>query len=79
MQIAANLYQMTKRCSMAPKPRISVSLPEQEYRELTALAERHRISVAWLGRQAVVEFLERYRDGQLQLPFTISSSRPIEP
>lgn len=61
---------------MAAKPRISISLPEQEYRELSALAEKHRISLAWLGRQAVAEFLERYQDRELQLPLTMPSQRP---
>lgn len=62
--------------SMAAKPRISISLPVQEYRELSALAEKHHISLAWLGRQAVVEFLERYQDRELQLPLTMPSQRP---
>lgn len=61
--------------TMAAKPRISISLPEQEYRELSALAEKHRISLAWLGQQAVHEFLERYRDRELQLPLTMPSPR----
>lgn len=56
---------------MATKPRITISLPEHEYREHSALAEKHRISLAWLGRQAVAQFLERYRDRQLQLPLTM--------
>lgn len=58
---------------MATKPRITISLPEHEYRELSALAEKHRISLAWLGRQAVAEFLERHQDRQLQLPLTMPS------
>ena len=61
---------------MATKPRISISVSEQEYRELSALAEKHHISLAWLGRQAVTEFLERYQDRSLQLPLTIPSPRP---
>ena len=60
---------------MVAKPRISVSLREQEYRELSALAAEHHISLAWLGRQAVVEFLERYQDRQLQLPLTMPTQR----
>lgn len=61
---------------MAGKPRISVSLPERDYKELTALAEKHHISLAWLGRRAVLEFLERYQDRELQLPLTMRSTRP---
>lgn len=63
---------------MGAKPRISIGLSEQEYRELSALAEKHRISLAWLGRQAVVEFLERYRDRELQLPLTAPAWRPTQ-
>ena len=60
---------------MSAKPRISVSLPEQEYSELLALSEKHQISLAWLGRQAVAEFLERYRGHGLQLPLTMPPMR----
>ena len=60
---------------MVAKSRISVSLPEREYIELLALAEKHHISLAWLGRQAVIEFLERYQDRELQLPLTMPSTR----
>lgn len=61
---------------MAAKRRISVSLSEQEYAELSVLAEKHRISLAWLGRQAVAEFLTRYRDRALQLPLTLTDTGP---
>ena len=60
------------------RPRISISLPQGDYTALCALAERHDISLAWIGRQAVAEFLERYRDRDLQLPLTLSSARPSE-
>lgn len=61
---------------MAAKPRISITLPVREYRELSALAEKHHISLAWLGRQAVIEFLERHQDRELQLPLTLPHQRP---
>ena len=60
---------------MTARRRISVSLPERDYTALCALAEKHDISLAWLGRQAVAEFLERYRDRDLQLPLTLPSAR----
>lgn len=59
--------------SMASKHRISVNLSESEYRELSALSVNHRVSMAWLGRQAIAEFLERYRDENLQLPLALPS------
>ena len=60
---------------MTTRPRISISLPDRDYTALCALAEKHDISLAWLGRQAVAEFLERYRDRDLQLPLTLPSAR----
>ena len=62
---------------MPGKPRISVSLSEQEYRELAALAEKYQISLAWLGRKAIAEFLERYQDQELQLPLILPSGTSI--
>lgn len=57
--------------SMPSKHRVSVNLSADEHRELAALAERTRISKAWLARQAIVEFLERQRTAELQLPLNL--------
>jgi len=54
------------------KSRISINLPESEYAELAGLAEHHSLSMAWIGRQAIVEFLERHRGSALQLPLAFS-------
>lgn len=59
---------------MTSKKRITINLSASEQRELQALAERARVSVAWLGRQAVTEFLERHKNGELQLPLGLSKS-----
>jgi len=58
---------------MAAKTRFSAALDEQEYAELAAMAEKHRVSMAWLVRHAVREFLERYRSEDLQLPLRLTS------
>ena len=50
------------------KPRLTLNLDGEAYRELALLAESNSLSMAWIGRRAVVELLERYRDSQLQLP-----------
>jgi hypothetical protein len=50
------------------KPRISINLPESEYAQLAAVAEKHKISMAWIGRKAIVDFLERQREDPIQLP-----------
>jgi metal-responsive CopG/Arc/MetJ family transcriptional regulator len=50
--------------------RISVSLADDEYAEMSALSDKHDVSVSWLARQAIAEFLERHRNEPLQLPIT---------
>lgn len=57
---------------MSSKYRISLNLAPEEYREIAALAENARVSKAWIGRQALIEFLERYRDRDLQLPLDLA-------
>ena len=55
------------------KQRISINLPDAEYAELAGLAELRNISMAWIGRKAILDFLERHRDNPLQLPLTFSA------
>ena len=58
--------------AMPSTHRLSVNLSPEEHREIAALAETSRVSKAWIGRQAVIEFLERYRDDEtLQLPLDL--------
>ena len=56
---------------MSQSHRISVGLSNTEYTELKALSEQHRVSLAWIGRQAIVEFIERFRNKDLQLPLVL--------
>lgn len=60
------------------KQRLSINLPDGEYAELAVLADKHNVSMAWIGRKAINDFLERYRGRQLQLPLMFSepSERP---
>tara|TARA_R110002072_G_scaffold251266_2_gene410118 strand:- start:7659 stop:7868 length:210 start_codon:yes stop_codon:yes gene_type:complete len=51
--------------------RITVSLPDDEHSALAALAELHDVSLSWLTRKAVVEFLERYEREDEQLPLDL--------
>jgi Ribbon-helix-helix domain len=55
--------------------RVTVSIDERDYEQLSALAEEHRVSLAWLVRYAVGDFLERYRQHQLELPLELTSRR----
>ena len=59
---------------MASKTRFSVALEDQEYTALAGMAEKHRVSMAWLIRQAVADFLERYHDEGTQLPLRLTIS-----
>ncbi len=57
--------------AMPSKHRLSLNLTPEEHREVAALAETSRVSKAWIGRQALIEFLDRYRDRDLQLPLDL--------
>lgn len=57
------------------KRRIAVNLADEEYSGLAALAERHDVSMAWLGRQAILEFMENHRSEQLPLPMRLPLPR----
>lgn len=61
-----------RRKGSAKPPRLSVALTNPEHSELLALKDRHGVSMAWLGRQAIVEFIEKYRDEQAQLPLRLT-------
>ena len=50
------------------KHRIAVSLTDSEFIELAAMADKYDVSLSWLGRQGILEFIARYRVEQLQLP-----------
>lgn len=60
---------------MAAKHRVTVNLEDREYKELSALSDKHRVSLAWLGREAIIAFLERNEKEELQLPLNLSSER----
>ena len=49
--------------------RVSVSLDVAAYADLCALSRRYDVSVAWVLRRALEEFIERNRnEGQTELP-----------
>ena len=51
--------------------RVTVTVEDDDYRKLTALAKEYRISKAWVLRYALARFLEQgaKEELQLQLPF----------
>lgn len=60
---------------MAANYRVTVNLEAPEYSQLSALADKHRISLAWLGRRAIIEFLERNGQEELQFPLKLPAQR----
>lgn len=60
---------------MAASRRLSVTLDEHEYDELAGMSDKHRVSMAWLARHAIAEFMDRYRNEELQLPLRLPHGR----
>lgn len=67
-----------KREVMAANYRVTVNLEEAEYKELSAISQKHRVSLAWLGRKAMTDFLERFEREELQLPLILAPESPKE-
>ncbi len=42
-----------------PTVRTTVSLPQDDYSELEVMAEQKKVSVAWVVRRAIEEYLQR--------------------
>ena len=48
--------------------RITVSLQDSDHAALSALADKYDVSLSWLTRKAITDFLERHETEELQLP-----------
>ena len=51
--------------------RITVSLSNSDHAALSTLADRCDVSLSWITRKAITEFLERYSNEEIQLPLWI--------
>jgi hypothetical protein len=58
------------------KHRVPANLTNAEFSELAAMAEKYDVSLAWLTRKAILEFIDRYRSEQLQLPLRHEPKQP---
>lgn len=58
------------------KHRVAASLTDAEFGELAAMAEKYDVSLSWLNRKAILEFIDRYRTEQLQLPLQLEPRQP---
>lgn len=75
--ICCNTSGLTEeRYPVAANYRVTLNLEEAEYRTLTAISQKHRESLAWLGRKAMMEFLERFEQDELQLPLILAPESP---
>ncbi len=54
--------------------RITVSLTDSDHAALSALAERHDVSLSWLARKAITDLLELHENEELQLPLNLKST-----
>ena len=57
---------------MTSKERLTVNLEKSEYLELQELARGNNVSMAWLGRQAIIRLLEQYREEEVQFPLDLN-------
>lgn len=75
MQFDAQVNDRGDHLPASKSPRITVSVREDEYDELTTIAEKHDISLSRIARQALSEFLERYKAGGSGTPLHLSSTK----
>lgn len=69
---------MPRTKSKKQNVRLSVTLDEGEYAELTRLGEELDLSAAWMIRRAVSEFVARHRDGiEADLPLRRPDARLV--
>ncbi len=67
-----------KRCStvmqntMTSKERHSVNLDKSESLDLQELAKINNVSMAWLGRQAIIRLLEQHKQKEFQSPLALN-------
>lgn len=57
--------------------RITVSLADEEHAGLATLAEKYDLSLSWLTRKAVLEFLQQYGKGDAQLSLDLPSESKV--
>lgn len=58
--------------------RISVGLTEEEFSDLQKIAETHRVSLAWVGRQAISEFLTSYQETKKLTLFPVREAQKVK-
>lgn len=49
---------------MQKRHRVSIGVSDDEYVALQAIAQKHDVSMAWIGRQAILAFLSSYEQNE---------------
>ena len=62
---------------MAAKNRVTVNLEHEEYEALVDVATRADRSIAWVGRQAIVEFLTSQERNEVPLLATAGTGSSL--
>lgn len=57
---------------MTSKHRITVNLSDGEYAALGELAEKSKVSLAWLGCHAISSLIERAQNDEEQMPLPLT-------
>ena len=52
--------------------RITVSVPDDDHAALSEMALECDVSLSWITRQAISDFLSRHKAGEVQLPLDLS-------
>ncbi|MDR3574425.1 MAG: ribbon-helix-helix domain-containing protein [Anaerolineaceae bacterium] len=61
---------------MTSKNRVTVNLSDDEFVALGELAERYKVTKAWLGRYAISSLLERIQNDEQQLLLPLTGFKP---
>lgn len=61
---------------MAAKNRVTVNLEDREYKKLSVLSSEYHVSLAWLGRLAIIRLLEHSEKEEQQLSLSLPSEAP---
>ncbi|WP_084279834.1 CopG family transcriptional regulator [Novosphingobium sp. B1] len=69
------LHSAAGRLTVTPsKNRLTVNLTDEEASQLARLAEKTKVSKAWLGRRAICSLLERAQTDGNQVPLPFASA-----
>lgn len=62
------------RLDMTSKHRLTINLSDEEADALAELAEKSKVSKAWIGRHAICSLLERAKNDNGQIPLPLADT-----